>query len=73
MTVRFLDLFRISSLSFDVKVKFLAELSCPCADHEGREFLNMVVPMSVDQLFILLFTDSKFFKDFQKNRRATGR
>lgn len=46
-------------------------MSCTCEVHEGKEYLNQVYPLSVDQMFILLFTDSPFFRDFQNYRNAS--
>ena len=40
---------------------------------EGRELANEVYPMSVDQLFTLLFTNSKFYMDFHANRKTFGK
>ena len=40
---------------------------------EGRELANEVYPMSVDQLFTLLFTNSKFYMDFHVNRKTFGK
>jgi len=37
---------------------------------EGRELLNEVYPISVDQLFTLLFTNSKFYRDLHANRKT---
>jgi hypothetical protein len=45
---------------------------CPVL-HEGREMVNMVMPMSVDELFTLLFTNSTFYIDFiTTTRKCTG-
>ncbi|VDP11712.1 unnamed protein product [Soboliphyme baturini] len=49
------------------------EISCPCSNHEGREMLNDVFPMTVDQLFIWLFTDSKFFRMVHEVRNTTSK
>ncbi|KZS06823.1 Uncharacterized protein APZ42_029342 [Daphnia magna] len=38
-------------------------VQCPVL-HEGREMVSMVMPMSVDELFTLLFTNSTFYIDF---------
>ena len=40
---------------------------------EGRELANEVYPMNVDQLFTLLFTNSKFYLDFHANRKTFGK
>lgn len=39
--------------------------------HEGKVLLNEVFPIHIDQLFTLLFTNSKFFLDFHASRRTT--
>lgn len=47
-------------------------ITCP-VPHEGREMLSMVMPISVDELFTLLFTSSSFYIDFiQNTRKYTG-
>ncbi|KAJ8934330.1 hypothetical protein NQ314_013371, partial [Rhamnusium bicolor] len=43
---------------------------CTCA-HEGRQLMNEVVPIHIDQLFTLLFTSSKFYLDFHAARKTT--
>ena len=46
---------------------------CP-AKHEGREIINVVLPMSVDELFTLLFTNSTFYMDYLTNTlKSTGK
>jgi hypothetical protein len=40
---------------------------------EGRELAKEVYPVSVDQLFTLLFTNSKFYMDFHMNRKTFGK
>ncbi|KAL3202871.1 hypothetical protein MRX96_001236 [Rhipicephalus microplus] len=42
---------------------------CP-STHEGRQILNLTLPMSVDQLFTLLFTGSRFFHDLLTSRKT---
>jgi len=37
---------------------------------EGRELISQVFPISVDQLFTQLFTNSKFFLDFHATRKS---
>ena len=45
---------------------------CPLA-HDGRQMLSMTVPIGVDDLFTILFTNSSFFMDFlQTTRKSTG-
>ena len=39
---------------------------------DGREMTNEVYPINVDQLFTLLFTNSKFYRDFHANRKTFG-
>ncbi|KAG8230589.1 hypothetical protein J437_LFUL004502 [Ladona fulva] len=38
--------------------------------HEGRQLVNIMLPIHVDQLFTLLFTTSKFYLDFHAERRT---
>ena len=40
---------------------------------EGRELVSEAYPVSVDQLFTLLFTNSKFYLDFHANRKTFGK
>ncbi|XP_050035309.1 protein Aster-B-like isoform X5 [Dermacentor andersoni] len=42
---------------------------CP-STHEGRQILNLTLPLSVDQLFTLLFTGSRFFHDLLTSRKT---
>ncbi|KRT80928.1 hypothetical protein AMK59_6192, partial [Oryctes borbonicus] len=39
--------------------------------HEGKQLINEVYPLHVDQLFTLLFTSSKFFLDFHASRKTS--
>ncbi|XP_043598366.1 protein Aster-B isoform X2 [Bombus pyrosoma] len=39
--------------------------------HEGRQISKATFPIHIDQLFTLLFTNSKFFLDFQTARKTT--
>ncbi|XP_033228649.1 protein Aster-B-like [Belonocnema kinseyi] len=39
--------------------------------HEGRHLSNTILPIHIDQLFTLLFTNSKFFLDFHSARKTT--
>jgi len=43
-------------------------VQCPVT-HEGREVLNLVLPISVDELFTLLFANSSFYMDFLQTIR----
>lgn len=47
-----------------------SECPCPAPSHEGKEMLNLVLSMSVDQLFSLLFTGSRFFHDLLTSRKT---
>lgn len=45
--------------------------SCCCSSpHDGRQLVNVILPIHVDQLFTLLFTTSKFYLDFHAERRT---
>ncbi|KAG8197913.1 hypothetical protein JTE90_020292 [Oedothorax gibbosus] len=46
------------------------ECICPCVNHEGKEVLNDIFPMSVDQVFTLIFTGSKFYNDLLESRKT---
>ncbi|GBM25485.1 GRAM domain-containing protein 1B [Araneus ventricosus] len=46
------------------------EVKCPCADHDGKEVLNAVFPLPVDQVFSLIFTGSKFYNDLLESRKT---
>ncbi|XP_033610597.1 protein Aster-B isoform X4 [Cryptotermes secundus] len=39
--------------------------------HEGRRLIRCIVPIHIDLLFTMLFTNSKFFLDFHSVRRTT--
>ncbi|XP_043276592.1 protein Aster-B [Venturia canescens] len=39
--------------------------------HEGRQLTKITLPIHIDQLFTLLFTNSKFFLDFYTARKTT--
>ena len=57
----------------DVDVDIELTLDKWRASVEGRELVNEVYPVSVDQLFTLLFTNSKFYLDFHANRKTFGK
>ncbi|XP_076625066.1 protein Aster-B [Colletes latitarsis] len=42
------------------------------ASHEGRQISKASFPIHIDHLFTLLFTNSKFFLDFQTARKTTN-
>ncbi|KAK6641323.1 hypothetical protein RUM44_013032 [Polyplax serrata] len=39
--------------------------------HEGRHVISIILPMHVDQLFTLMFTNSKFFFEFHTMRQSS--
>lgn len=56
-----------------VAVKMSIRGSMVCTSlHEGRQSKKAVLPIHIDQLFTLLFTNSKFFLDFHTSRKTTG-
>jgi len=55
----------------DVEKNCKFEKSSCTSIHEGRQVMNEVIPMHIDQLFTLLFTSSKFFLDFHASRKTT--
>lgn len=51
---------------------FRSERNIRCtSSHEGKQLMNEVVPIHIDQLFTLLFTSSKFYLDFHAARKTT--
>ncbi|XP_046387385.1 protein Aster-B-like isoform X2 [Ischnura elegans] len=45
-------------------------IPCCSSPHEGRQLVSVILPIHVDQLFMLLFTTSKFYLDFHAQRRT---
>lgn len=43
------------------------------SNEEGRELINQTFPVGVDQLFNMLYTNSKFFQDFHLSRKTFGK
>ncbi|ODM93267.1 GRAM domain-containing protein 1B [Orchesella cincta] len=43
---------------------------CPVDHSNGKETMNTVIPCNIDQLFTMLFTNSKFYLDFQLSRKT---
>lgn len=41
------------------------------SSHEGTHVVNIVLPIHVDQLFTLMFTNSKFFFEFHSIRQSS--
>uniref|UniRef100_A0A914VS12 VASt domain-containing protein n=1 Tax=Plectus sambesii TaxID=2011161 RepID=A0A914VS12_9BILA len=48
------------------------ELNCPCTSHSGKQLLDSVYPLSVDQMFILLFTESPWYHQFAATVKKTA-
>ncbi|GFT43211.1 protein Aster-B [Nephila pilipes] len=46
------------------------EFKCPCVSHDGKEVLNTVFPLPMDQVFSLIFTGSKFYNDLLESRKT---
>ncbi|XP_023212269.1 GRAM domain-containing protein 1B-like isoform X1 [Centruroides sculpturatus] len=46
------------------------EIHCTGHNHEGKEIMDSVFPIPVDQLFTLLFTGSKFYHDLLESRKT---
>ncbi|KAF3428069.1 hypothetical protein E2986_09009 [Frieseomelitta varia] len=60
------------SSKLELKVKLGVRSSVVCTSpHEGRQISKATLPIHIDQLFTLLFTNSKFFLDFQTARKTT--
>lgn len=39
--------------------------------HEGRQLVHTILPVNVDALFTVLFSNSKFLNEFHKARKTT--
>ncbi|CAL4135750.1 unnamed protein product, partial [Meganyctiphanes norvegica] len=49
----------------------IGPIDCPVADsHEGRELLNVVVALPVDQVFTLMFVHQQFMIDVYNNKKT---
>ncbi|CAJ0596371.1 unnamed protein product [Cylicocyclus nassatus] len=48
------------------------DVNCPCDSHNGKLLLDNVYPLSVDEIYELLFTDSPWFKKFNDSLKNTG-
>ncbi|BFF96073.1 serine-rich adhesin for platelets [Drosophila madeirensis] len=59
-----------SSDSEENNVPFVPTTECT-STHEGRQIVHTILPISVDTLFNLLFTKSKFLTDFHALRKST--
>ncbi|KAG7197531.1 hypothetical protein KM043_017642 [Ampulex compressa] len=53
-----------------LKIGMRATMVCS-SSHEGRQLSKASLPIHIDQLFTLLFTNSKFFLDFHTARKTT--
>ena len=54
------------------KVSISGEVPCGCSEHLGRTVLNDVYNASVETMFQLLLTDSSFYREFMKARKAVS-
>ncbi|XP_076350220.1 protein Aster-B-like isoform X2 [Tachypleus tridentatus] len=48
----------------------VGEVSCLCLSHDGKEMMNTVIPLPVEQVFSLVFSGSKFFRDLLALRKT---
>ncbi|KAK6725511.1 hypothetical protein RB195_004063 [Necator americanus] len=48
------------------------DVNCPCDSHAGKLLLDNVYPLSVEEIYELLFTDSPWFKKFNDTLKNTG-
>jgi len=74
----FLILYTVCDVTHDrlimlvpVKMNIRGTMVCTSL-HEGRQVNKATLPIHIDQLFTLLFTNSKFFLDFHTARKTTG-
>ncbi|VDM80373.1 unnamed protein product [Strongylus vulgaris] len=49
------------------------DVNCPCDSHSGKLLLDNVYPLSVEEIYDLLFTDSPWFKKFNESLKNTGK
>ncbi|VDO74554.1 unnamed protein product, partial [Heligmosomoides polygyrus] len=47
-------------------------VNCPCDSHSGKLLLDNVYPLSVEEIYDLLFTDSPWFKKFNEALKNSG-
>ncbi|KAH8267522.1 hypothetical protein KR018_012468 [Drosophila ironensis] len=59
-----------SSDSEGNSVPFVPTTECT-STHEGRQIVHTILPISVDTLFNMLFSKSKFLTDFHAQRKST--
>ncbi|XP_076325279.1 protein Aster-B-like [Tachypleus tridentatus] len=48
----------------------IGEIPCMCSTHDGKEMMNCIIPLPIDQVFTLVFTGSKFFHDLLTSRKT---
>ncbi|VDL78655.1 unnamed protein product [Nippostrongylus brasiliensis] len=48
------------------------DVNCPCDSHQGKLLLDNVYPLSVDEIYELLFTDNPWFKKFNEVLKNSG-
>ncbi|EYC39909.1 hypothetical protein Y032_0636g928 [Ancylostoma ceylanicum] len=48
------------------------DVNCPCDSHAGKLLLDNVYPLSVEEIYDLLFTDSPWFKKFNETLKNSG-
>ncbi|KAK6050797.1 hypothetical protein COOONC_11700 [Cooperia oncophora] len=48
------------------------DVNCPCDSHAGKLLLDNVYPLSVEEIYELLFTDSPWFKKFNEALKNSG-
>ncbi|KJH48013.1 hypothetical protein DICVIV_05905 [Dictyocaulus viviparus] len=48
------------------------DVNCPCDSHTGKLLLDNVYPLSVEEIYNLLFTDSPWFKKFNDVLKNSG-
>ncbi|XP_013415579.2 GRAM domain-containing protein 1B isoform X2 [Lingula anatina] len=46
------------------------DVVCTCSEHRGMKIIDEVYNISVDQMYEMLFTDSKFFRDLLDRRKT---
>ena len=51
----------------------LGPVSCPCEDHKGKLLLDLELPLTVEQVFQLLFTENDWLRNFEENCKRSGK
>lgn len=62
----------ISTKQKNEKIAPLESTAKCTSSHDGRQLVNAILPIDVDNLLEMLFSESKFFSDFHNKRKTTN-